>query len=70
MARLTVFGIFAAAVVAVAASQFLLAGASFRTFSAYGINSAIAIAAVQALAIVIFAHIDPSSRLTGAARSM
>jgi hypothetical protein len=62
MAPLTVFGIFVALILAVALSQFLLAGASLRTFNPYGINSVIAIAAVQALAIVIFARIDPSSR--------
>ena len=62
MTPLAVFGIFAAAVAAVAVSQFLLAGASFQTFNPYGVNAAIAIAAIQAMVIVIFARVDPSSR--------
>ncbi len=62
MTPLTVFGIFAAAVVAVAISEFLVAGASLTRFSPWGLNSAIASAAVQALVIVMFARVDPSSR--------
>jgi hypothetical protein len=62
MTPLTAFGLFAGAVLVVAFSQFLLAGASLQTFSAYGINSVIAIAAVQALVVIAFARIDPSSR--------
>ena len=62
MSPLTVAGLFAGAVLAVAVSQYLFAGASLRTFSVYGINSIIAIAAVQALVIIAFARVDPSSR--------
>lgn len=62
MTPLTAFGLFAGAVLFFATGQFLLAGASLRTFNPYGINSVIAIAAVQALVIVAFARFDPSSR--------
>jgi hypothetical protein len=61
MTPLTAFGLFAVAILAVAICQFFLAGASLKTFDAYGINSIIAIATVQALVIVAFARIDPSS---------
>ena len=67
MTPLTVFGLFAGAVLVVAICQFLLAGASLQTFSPYGINSIIAITTVQALVIVAFARIDPSS---GAIRNL
>lgn len=46
MAALTAFGLFAAAILVVAIGQFLLAGASLERFSAYGINSIIAIATI------------------------
>jgi hypothetical protein len=62
MTALTAFGLFAAAVLVAAIGQFLLAGASLERFSAYGINSIIAIATIQALVIVAFARLDPSSR--------
>jgi hypothetical protein len=62
IAPLTVFGLFAGAALVVTLWQYILAGASFHTFNPYGINSIIAIAAVQALVIVAFARIDPTSR--------
>jgi hypothetical protein len=61
MTPLTIFGIFSASVLAEAIIEFLLAGANLRAFSPYGLNSFIAVVAVQALIIVFFAREDLSS---------